>query len=98
MTERKPYPGDLTDEQWRHLHILLPRKRGKGNHRSPWQKRELLNAILSIEFTGGQWKAPPHDFPPHQTVYGYFRELSNVGIWQQINETLRRGVRRCEGR
>jgi hypothetical protein len=46
MTERKPYPSDLTDEQWRHLHILLPRKRGKGNHRSPQQKRELLNAIL----------------------------------------------------
>ncbi|MEO1440955.1 MAG: transposase, partial [Chloroflexota bacterium] len=53
--------------------------------------RELLNAILSIKFTGGQWKAPPHDFPPRQTVCGHFQELSNADIWQQINETLRRG-------
>ena len=98
MTERKSYPSDLTDEQWRHLHILLPRKRGKGNHRSPQKKRELLNAILYVKSTGCQWNALPHDFPPHQTVYGYFRELSDAGIWQQINDTLRRGVRRREGR
>jgi putative transposase len=51
-----------------------------------------------VKSTGCQWNALPHDFPPHQTVYGYFRELSDAGIWQQINDTLRRGVRRREGR
>jgi len=84
MIDRKPYPSDLTDDQWRHLHILLPRKRGKGNHRSPQQKRELLNAILYIKSTGCQWNALPHDFPPHQTVYGYFRELSDAGTKSTI--------------
>ena len=98
MIDRKPYPSDLTDDQWRHLHILLPRKRGKGNHRSPQQKRELLNAILYVKSTGCQWNALPHDFPPHQTVYGYFRELSDAGVWQQINDRLRRGVRHSDGR
>jgi len=98
MTDRKPYPSDLTDEQWRHMYILLPQKRGKGNRRSPQQKRELLNGILYVKSTGCQWNALPNDFPPYQTVYGYFRELSETGVWQQINDILRRGVRRSEGR
>lgn len=98
MTNRKPYPSDLSDEQWRHLYILLPRKQGKGNHRSPQRKRELLNAILYVKTAGCQWNMLPHDFPPYQTVYGYFRELSDAGVWEEINDCLRRGVRQQAGR
>lgn len=54
MSERKAYSSDLTDEQWIHLRILLPKARGKGQWRSPQQQRELLNAMFSVVHTGCQ--------------------------------------------
>ena len=26
----------------------------------------------------------PKDFPPWKTVYGYFRRLSKLGIWEKV--------------
>lgn len=81
-----------------HLSVLLPKVRGKGKRRSPQQQRELINAMLYVVHTGCQWRELPHDFPPWQTVYGYFRELCQRGVWETINTHLRRGVRQQAGR
>jgi putative transposase len=91
--KRKSYTNDLTDEEWGHLRILLPKSKGKGRRRSPQQQRELLNAMYYVVRTGCQWRDLPHDFPAWQTVYSYQRELSQAGVWQRINDHLRRGVR-----
>lgn len=40
----------------------------------------------------------PQDFPKWQTVYTYFRDWKEDGIWQKANEVLRRKVRLQEGR
>jgi putative transposase len=40
----------------------------------------------------------PHDFPPWQTVYGYFRSWRKDSIWEQINDALRESVRVQHGR
>jgi putative transposase len=98
MIKRKAYSTDLTNEQWRHLRILLPKPQGKGRRRSNQQQRELLNAMLYINHTGCQWRDLPHDFPPWQTVYGYFEDLVEAGVWQEITAVLRRGVREQAGR
>lgn len=98
MKTRKPYSSDLTDEEWRHLAVLLPKVRGKGRRRSPQRQRELLNAILYLVHTGCQWRELPHDFPAWQTVYGYFRQLRQAGAWEALNAALRRGVRQQAGR
>lgn len=98
MTDRKPYSTDLTDEQWRHVRMFLPKTHGKGNRRSPQQQRELLCAMFYVVHTGCQWRELPHDFPPWQTVYGYFRDLCEAGVWVTINDHLRRGVRQQAGR
>ena len=39
----------------------------------------------------------PHDFPPWQTVYQYFRRWKNDGTWEGVHEALRPRVRRSEG-
>lgn len=97
MNTPKAYPSDLTDEEWQHLRILLPRKRGKG--RTPKHNlREMMNAILYVVRTGCQWRALPHEFPPWETVYGYFRKLGENGIWEMINHQLRAGIREQDGR
>jgi len=93
MRDRKPYTTDLTDEQWMHLGVLLPRVQGKGQRRHPQQQRELLNAMFYVVHTGCQWRELPHDFPPWQTVYGYFRGLCEAGVWETLNGHLRRGIR-----
>jgi putative transposase len=40
----------------------------------------------------------PHDFPKWQTVYGYFRQWTKTGVWEQINDALRSAVRVAEGK
>lgn len=96
--KRKPYQSDLTDEEWSHLRILLPRPRGKGRRRSSHQQRELVNAMNYSVRTGCQWRDLPHDFPHHATVYSYYSELREAGVWEEINTILRRGVREQAGR
>ena len=98
MIDRKPYSTDLTDEQFIHIRIHLPKSKGKGRRRSPQQQRELLNAMFYVVHTGCQWRELPHDFPPWQTVYGYFQDLCEAGAWEIINRYLRQGVRKQDGR
>jgi putative transposase len=98
MNERKPYSSDVTNEERSHLRILLPQVRGSGRRRTPHQQRELLNAIFYQVQTGCQWRNLPHDFPAWQTVYAYFRALSDSSVWERINTVLRRGVRQQAGR
>lgn len=31
----------------------------------------------------------PHDLPPWQTVYSYFRRWERKGVWQKIHTVLR---------
>jgi putative transposase len=40
----------------------------------------------------------PHDLPNWSTVYLYFREWKQAGVWEQINAALRREVRVNLGR
>jgi putative transposase len=96
--KRKPYASDLSDEEWAHLRILLPRSRGKGRRRSSHQQRELINAMNYSIRTGCQWRDLPHDLPHYSTVYTYYSELHDGGVWEEVNTILRRGVREQVGR
>jgi putative transposase len=57
-----------------------------------------MNAIFYVNKQGCTWRGMPHDFPAWQTVYDYFREWTKAGVWEQINDTLRRAVRVAEGK
>jgi putative transposase len=48
--------------------------------------------------TGCQWRYLPREYPPWQTVYGYFRTWRKDGTWQRIHDRLRGDVREQEGR
>ena len=56
---------------------------------------QIVNAILYVLRTGCQWRMLPHDFPPWQIVYAYFRTWRLDGTWQTIHDRLRRKVRRA---
>ena len=40
----------------------------------------------------------PKDFPPHQTVYDYFRNWRFTGVWERMHDTLRGDLREAHGR
>lgn len=95
--KRKAYPSDLTDAQWKILAPLLPAAKPGGRPRTA-DVREVINGIQYVLRTGCPWRMLPHDFPPWQTVYQYFRRWKKDGTWEQVHEAIRPKVRRAEGR
>jgi transposase len=100
-TNRPPslqsYPSDLTDQEWAILEPLLPPAKPGGRPRTT-DLRAVLNAMLYLDRTGGQWRALPHDFPPWSTVWGYFRTWRTDGTWERLHTTLREQTRLKQGR
>src|SRR2546425_11981095 len=95
--QRRSYPSDLTDQQWAILEPLIPPARPGGRPRTT-DIREVINAILYLDRTGGQWRALPHEFPPWSTVWSYFRPWRNDGTWKRMHTALREQVRVKQGR
>jgi putative transposase len=90
--ERKPYPTDLTDEQWQLIEPLLPPAKPGGRPRKT-DLREVVNALFYLNRAGCQWRMLPHEFPPWKTVYNYFRLWIDHAIWHELLATLRIEVR-----
>lgn len=90
--KRRPYPSDLTLEQWETIKGLVPKPRSGGRRRTT-DVREVINAILYIVRTGGAWRYLPKEFPPWKTVYDYFYRFSQSGVWSRINQVLCESLR-----
>lgn len=95
---RQAYQTDANDKQWDLIESLLPQKHSKRGRPRTWPLREIVNAIFYIVRSGCAWRLMPHDLPPWQTVYGYYRQWRNEGIWEKINAALVEAVRKREGR
>src|SRR5512142_2615132 len=93
---RKPYPSDLTDEQWEIIKPLIP-VNSVGRPRVV-ALREVLNTIVYQNRSGCQWDMLPHDLPAKSTVYDYFAHWRDDGTWQKILDALRQQVRVAAGR
>ena len=94
---RRRYPSDLTDAQWARLEPLLPPIRPGGRPRAH-PLREVIDALRYVLRGGIAWRALPHDYPPWQTVYHYFRAWRLDGTWERLNDELRELVRVRAGR
>jgi len=77
------YPSDLTDNEWKVIEPLIP----VGN-KSSWHKRSLVNAVLYFVKTGCQWRFIPHEYPPHDTVWSFYRRARDNGLWERIMDAL----------
>src|ERR1700735_4570323 len=93
---RKPYPSDMTNDQWAILEPLISVNR-VGRPRQV-AMREVLNAIFYQARSGCQWDMLPHDLPAKSTVFDYFKQWRDDGTWQKILDALRRLVRTVAGR
>jgi|SRR5882672_9559266 len=94
---RIAYPSDLTEAQWQLIRRRVPLAKPGGRHRSV-DLYAVVNAIQYVIRTGCSWRQLPHDFPPWQTVYYYFRRFKQDGTWKKIHDDLREKVRVKAGR
>jgi len=63
VTERKPYPSDVGDEEWALVApylALLAEDAPQRTHRL----REVFNALHWLVRAGASWRMLPHDLPP----------------------------------
>ena len=93
---RAGYRAALPGRQWRRVAPWL-QPAGRGRPRSV-DRREIVDAILSVLRNGITWRALPHDFPPWRTVYHYFRRWRLDGTWERLHDALRDQVRGEAGR
>ncbi|MFH9043569.1 IS5 family transposase [Streptomyces sp. NPDC017966] len=99
MSTRKPYPSDLSDEQWSLIEPVITawkdRHRSVSGHQGAYAMREIVNAILYRGRTGCQWACLPRDLPQKSATYYYyyFAAWRDDGTDQVIHELLRCQVR-----
>ncbi len=102
MGDRKPYPSDLTNEQWALIGPFLDAWKAKrvsvSGHQGDYDLREVVNAILYQNRTGCQWAYLPHDLPPKSATYYYFALWRDDGTDQAIHDLLRCQAREKAGR
>lgn len=93
--EFKPtgYPSDVTDKQWDIIEEFFPQGPNSEHH-----KRSLVNAVFYLVDNGCKWRALPHDFPPYQTVWSFYRRAKLGGIWDEMLNTLVEMARIVEGK
>lgn len=96
VSSPRPYPSDLTDEQWALIEPMVPVKPGGRPAKHP--RRRIVEAILYVDQTGCSWRSLPHDFPPWDTVYWYFKRWNAEGTTDRIHDALRAAVRDAAGR
>lgn len=73
----------LTDEQWRKLEPLLP-KRGRPGH----DARTFVNAVLFVAKTGVAWRDLPGRYGNWNSVWRRFSRWSEAGRWAAFAEAL----------
>ncbi len=97
MSERKPYPSDLSDEQWALIQPVITawkdRHRSVSGHQGAYDMREIVNAIPYQGRTGCQWVYLPHNLPQKSATYYYFAAWRDDGTDQVIHELLRCQIR-----
>jgi transposase len=96
-TTRKPYPSDVSDEEWALVApylILLPEHAGQRTHRL----REVFNGLRYVVRYGITWRAMPNDLPPWHAVYDQAQRWLRAGCFEMLAHDLRAVLRLAAGR
>jgi transposase len=97
QTARKPYPSDVSDDEWAFVAPYLTLMTEDAPQRK-YALREVFNGLRYIVKTGGQWRSMPHDLPPWPMVYQQTQRWLVVGSFEAIVHDLRALLRLAAGR
>src|SRR5436190_5901016 len=96
-TERKPYPSDVSDDEWALVAPYLTLMTEDAPQREH-SMREVLNGLRWLVRTGAAWRMMPHDLPPWYTVYRQSQRWLKAGVFEAIVHDLREVLRVAQGR
>ena len=97
MTDRKPYPSDVGDEEWALVAPYLTLLAEDAPQRTH-SLREVFNALRWLVRAGASWRMLPHDLPPWPLVYQQTQRWLAAGVFDDLVADLRRVLRLAEGR
>jgi transposase len=97
MTIRKPYPSDVSDEEWTLVVPCLTLLRGDAGQREH-PLREVFNGLRYVVKNGIPWRAMPHDLPPWAAVYQQAQRWLQAGCLEMPAHDLRAVLRLATGR
>jgi transposase len=89
--------NSLTDREWAVIAPFMPDLKTRGRPRKT-DLRLVVDAILYIAWTGCQWRALSHRFPPVSTVQRFFYRWRDDGTLRRINHHLMMASREAAGR
>lgn len=95
--ERKPYPSDVTDDEWAFVAPYLTLMTQDAPQRDH-PLREVFNGLRWLVRTGSPWRYLPNDLPPWYTVYQQTHRWIAAGCFQNIVHDLRELLRLAGGR
>ncbi len=96
-TRRKPYPSDVSDEEWSLVVPYLTLMREDAMQREH-SLRELFNGLRYVVRYGIAWRAMPNDLPPWFTVYQQTQRWLAAGCFETLAQDLRAVLRLAAGR
>ena len=94
---RKPYPSDVTDDEWMFVAPYLTLMSENAPQREH-DLREVFNGMRWIVRTGSPWRYMPNDLPPWEAVYQQSQRWLAAGVFEAMTQDLRRILRLLEGR
>ncbi len=94
---RKPYPSDVSDDEWAFLAPYLSLMRPDAPQRT-YDPREVFNALRWIVRTGAPWRFLPTNFPPWPAVYQQTQRWLAAGCFDDMVHDLRALLRWIKGR
>jgi transposase len=97
VLSRKPYPTDVSDEEWVFVAPYLSLMRGDAPQRRH-ALREVFNALRWIVRAGSPWRLLPTNFPPWEAVYQQTQRWLAAGCFEAMVHDLRALLRWSAGR
>src|ERR1700676_4464594 len=94
---RRPYPSDVSDEEWSLVAPYLTLMSEEAPQRD-YKLRELFNALRYVIRYGIAWRAMPNDFPPWSAVYQQAQRWLASGCFEALAQDLRAVLRLAAGR
>src|SRR5277367_5241281 len=94
---RKPYPSDVTDEEWSLVAPYLTLMTEDAPQRQH-ALRELFNGLRYLIRYGIAWRAMPNDLPPWFAVYQQSQRWLAAGVFEALAQDLRAVLRLAAGR
>jgi transposase len=96
-TLRKPYPTDVSDDEWALVAPYLALVREDAPQRKH-ELREVFNALRWIVRAGSPWRLLPNDLPPWELVYQQTQRWIAAGCFEALVHDLREILRLVAGR